>query len=365
MVDEQRDSLAHGGGLHTLVELPERYSCAQLGLAIGLTVGPAQQYLSHFIYHARAMLQHYEPPVGWTQWKTFIRETRNLESFRSGLTSRMQQGAVTGALSIASQVAVLRQFNSGWSANFGGFEYSFYRKLATIMASAIVSSPTGVLVDMVTRAYYADKTFPKELQKGYKNWLDAFKRIPFEEGPYYLFKNTFPLYIKHIIGPFTAFFCFDFLIDKVSVLWRTTNMPVLPLILSCALFGTYLGAVFTYPFAVTAREMVDLWPKKSSEAFGGNYRKAAVYIWFHQNILIFYPGFFKRYFWHIAPQYSLPYAGGSSPSSWLRSWASSNTGESTSSTVLLTTPRRTALFDRLQINNYVSLGRLLFPGVAH
>jgi hypothetical protein len=48
--------------------------------------------------------------------------------------------------------------------------------------------------------------------------------------------------------------------------------------------------------------MVDLWPTKGADPFGGNYRKAAVYIWFHQNILGFYPGFFKRYFWHIAPQ---------------------------------------------------------------
>ena len=91
------------------------------GLMIGLIVGPAQQYLSHFIYHARAMLQHYEPPVGYNQWATFIRETRHLESFTSGLKSRMQLGVATGALSITSQVAVLRQFNSGWSANFGGF----------------------------------------------------------------------------------------------------------------------------------------------------------------------------------------------------------------------------------------------------
>lgn len=292
------------------------------------------------------MLQHYEPPVGWNQWTTFIRETRNLESFRNGLASRMQLGVATGALSIAAQVAALRQLNSGWSANFGGFEYSYYRKLATIFAAAVVSSPTGVLLDMTTRAYYSDKTFPKELQKGYKNWLDAFKRIPFEEGPYYLFKNTFPLYVKHIFGPFTAFFCFDFLIDKVSVLWRTTNMPVLPLVLSCALFGTYLGAVFTYPFAVTAREMVDLWPKKGGDPFGGNYRKAAVYTWFHQNILGFYPGFFKRYFWHIAPQYPFPDAGGSSRSSSLKNWVSSNTGGSTSSTAPPITPRKTVSYDR-------------------
>ncbi len=157
---------------------------------------------------------------------------------------------------------------------------------------------------MTTRAYYSDKTFPKELQKGYKSWLDAFKRIPFEEGPYYLFKNTFPLYIKHIMGPFSAFFCFDFLIDKFSVLWRASNMPVTPIVACCAIFSTYVGAAFTYPFAVSVREMVDLWPRVDGrDYFANNYRKASIYMWLHQNILGFYPGFFKKYFWHIAPQY--------------------------------------------------------------
>lgn len=160
------------------------------------------------------------------------------------------------------------------------------------------------MMDMASRAYYADKTFPKELQKGYKNFLDAFKRIPFEEGPYYLFKNTFPFFMKHSLGPFTAFYCYDWMIDKCSILWRVAGMPVLPVVLFCASFGTYLGAVFSYPFAHTSREMVDFWPKKNGiDPFGGNYRKASVYIAMSQNILAFYPGFFKNYFWHIAPQY--------------------------------------------------------------
>jgi hypothetical protein len=210
-----------------------------------------------------------------------------------------------------------------------------------------LSSPFGVAIDMATRAYYADKTFPKELQKGYKSFLDCFKRIPFEEGPYYLFKNSFPLFIKHSFGPFTAFFCYDWLIDKASVLWRATTFPVLPLSLLCAAFGTYFGAVFTYPFAHAVREMVDIWPKKGVDPFGGNYRKASIYMWFHQTLLSFYPGFFKNYFWHIAPQYALWDLGGSSRSCWRRSWAFSNTGESTSSTGLPTTPPKTVSCDLL------------------
>jgi len=126
------------------------------------------------------MLQHYEPPTNYTEWTSFIKHTRNLESFREGFKSRMQLGALTGLFSIAPQLALLRQFNSGWSSNFGGVEYSYYRKIPTFGAAAVLTAPLGAMMDMVQRAYYSDKTFPKELQKGYKSALDAFKRIPFE-----------------------------------------------------------------------------------------------------------------------------------------------------------------------------------------
>jgi hypothetical protein len=33
---------------------------------------------------------------------------------------------------------------------------------------------------MTDRAFRADKTFPVELQKGYKSWFDALRRIPLE-----------------------------------------------------------------------------------------------------------------------------------------------------------------------------------------
>ena len=320
-----------------------------------------QQYLNHFVNHATAMFKHYEPPVGYSQWKTFLRETCNLESFRNGLKSRMQLGALTGALSIAPQLAVMRTFNSGWSANFGGVEYSYYRKIPTFLAAAAVTAPLGVMMDMVSRAYYSDKTFPKELQKGYKSILDAFKRIPFEEGPYYLFKNTFPLFIKHSIGPFTAFYCYDFMIDKLSILWRVGNMPVLPIVLACATFGTYLAAAFTYPFAHTAREMVDIWPKKDGiDYFGGNYRKAAVYIWFNQNILNFYPGFFKNYFWKIAPQYISFNSDGSSQSSWQKRWVCSNTGVLTSLQEQLITLPKTVSYDLFPITTKIQKKSLNF-----
>jgi solute carrier family 25 oxoglutarate transporter 11 len=112
------------------------------------------------------------------------------------------------------------------------------------------------------------------------------------------------LYAKHILGPFTSFYSYDWLKDKLSVLWRISNTPSQPVQVFCAAVATYLGAVFTYPFAHVAREMVDFWPKKNGiDPFDNNYRKAAVWLWFGPTWNLGFPGLFKIYFWNVAPLY--------------------------------------------------------------
>ena len=57
----------------------------------------------------------------------------------------VRQLAIYGAfVDIGLKIASFRQFNSGWQANFGGFEYSFYRKVPSILFSFVVASPFAV-----------------------------------------------------------------------------------------------------------------------------------------------------------------------------------------------------------------------------
>lgn len=131
-------------------------------------------------------------------------------------------------------------------------------------------------------AYYGDKTFPKELQKGYKSYFNALRRIPFEEGPYYLFKNTFPFLMRNYLHTLTLFFSYDYLIDKLgTITFRLSDTwPANLTKFLCASLSTYLACVFSYPFACTIREMVDMWPKEKGGVctFKGNYRTAAVWV---------------------------------------------------------------------------------------
>lgn len=269
---------------------------------IGLVTTYLQESLSNFIRNSKLLAKYYEPPTTVTQARTWFNAVTNLESFNKGRVDARQLTLYGAFFDIGLKLAVLRQFNSGWQSNFGGFEYSFYRKIPTFYAAFVVTSPFGVIGDMVQRAYVADRTFPSELQKGYTSFFNALRRIPFEEGPYYLFRNTFPLFMKHSFGPFTAFYSYDWLVDKLSVIWRTSNTPMWPVKWWCAGFSAWLGAVFSYPFVHAVKDMVDLWPKKNGvDLWKGSYRKAAVTLWYGPSWNIGFAGLFKRYFWHVFP----------------------------------------------------------------
>ena len=78
---------------------------------------------------------------------------------------------------------------------------------------------TGVPFEIARRAYYADKTWPVELRKGYTSPTNALLRIPFEEGPYYLFKGGFPL-VAHAWIFWTSWFTiYSFMKNKLYFMW--------------------------------------------------------------------------------------------------------------------------------------------------
>jgi solute carrier family 25 oxoglutarate transporter 11 len=60
---------------------------------------------------------------------------------------------------------VIRYLNNGWQKPFGSFEFLFMRKIPTSMLAALVSAPVSVPFELARIAYYADKTYPKELQR--------------------------------------------------------------------------------------------------------------------------------------------------------------------------------------------------------
>jgi hypothetical protein len=257
-----------------------------------------------FTENAKLLLKHYEWPKGLNQYRIFFRETLKMDNFRLGLKNRLQYALVLGSTDIAARLATFRYVNAGWNRTFGTVEVNFYRKIPPTLFAALASCWVSVPFEMAKLAYYADKTFPEDLRKGYKSYLNALRRIPFEEGPYYLFKNSFPFMARNFFQTGTLFYTYDFLKDKLGTVTNTaSDYPYSLTKAIVAGFATYLACVFSYPWAVTIREMVDLWPKEKGGhcTFNNNYRQAAVWLWYHDFGSNYFPGFFHNYFWRQAP----------------------------------------------------------------
>lgn len=134
--------------------------------------------------------------------------------------------------------------------------------MASTITVALLTAPLSIPFEVARMAYYGDKTFPKEIRKNYSSYFNALIRIPFEEGPYYFYKNSFPFFMRNFFCTLTSFYTYDWLKDKFSFTHRVGQVPVLPFKLINAGFSTWLALIFAYPFAVTIREMVDFWPKE-------------------------------------------------------------------------------------------------------
>jgi solute carrier family 25 oxoglutarate transporter 11 len=120
-----------------------------------------------------------------------------MDNFKLALKTRSQYAVSIGLGDIAVRIATYRWLMNGWQRYFGGFESNHIRKIPGAVLSALLTSPFSVPLEIARMTYYADKTFPKELQRGYTSYFNALFRIPFEEGPYWLFKNSFPFIARN------------------------------------------------------------------------------------------------------------------------------------------------------------------------
>jgi len=133
------------------------------------------------------------------------------------------------------------------------------------------------------RAYYGDKTWPLELRKGYTSPINALLRIPFEEGPYYLFKGGLP-HVAHQWIFWTGYFTFySWMKNKSFFMWLYNDFSYNFMKGINMGFSFLLSSIMAYPF-LFVREMVDIWPKERGGhcTWNNNYRQGMK--WFIENI---------------------------------------------------------------------------------
>lgn len=128
--------------------------------------------------------------------------------------------------------------------------------------------------DNAGRAYYADKTWPQELRRNYTSPTQALFRIPFEEGPYYLFRGALPVVANQWMFWVTYLTLYTWLKDKSYYMWVYNDFGYDYIKALNMGFSFAVGASVAYPFYYI-REMVDIWPKERGGhcTFNNNYRK--------------------------------------------------------------------------------------------
>jgi hypothetical protein len=169
------------------------------------------------------------------------------------------------------------------------------------MLATIPTCYTGVPFENARRAYYADRSWPLELRKGYTSPVNALLRIPFEQGPLYLFKGGMPLAVNAYLFWCTYFTTYSFCKNKFFFLWTYNDYSYNYIKSGMMGISFFLASVIAYP-AYHVREMVDLWPKERGGhcTWNNSYRECMKWMIVNvdeqfYNYLAGYSGWLKRY----------------------------------------------------------------------
>jgi hypothetical protein len=150
----------------------------------------------HFATSVKMLNGYYEWPKTRTERNIFFREVFRLPNFWKDLYKKMSFSFVYFGAHVGTKMMAWRYIYGGTSSPV---EYADWNAFKTLLCSQIAFIPTCVTAvpfEMASRAYYADKTWPVELRRGYTSPLNALLRIPFEEGPTYLFKGGAPIMLR-------------------------------------------------------------------------------------------------------------------------------------------------------------------------
>ena len=203
-------------------------------------------------------------------------------------------GLVAGAGDTAIKLSV-------WQSVFGGTwspqDFPDSNSYKPFICGVLAFLPTSFLTvpfENARRAYYADKTWPIELRRNYTSATQALMRIPFEEGPSYLFKGAFPLALNQFMY-WTMFVTnYIWMKNKLYLFWTYNDFSYewCKFIFMC--IAHTAASIVAYP-AYFTREMVDIWPKERGGfcTWNNNYRQC--FKWMVTNMDMQFYNYFRGF----------------------------------------------------------------------
>jgi len=169
-----------------------------------------------------------------------------------------------------------------------------FKHLVCALFAVIPTCYTGVPFENARRAYYADRSWPIELRRGYSSPLNALLRIPFEEGPYYLFKGGYPLAISAFIFWTSYFTFYSWAKNKFFFLWLYQDFNYDYIKFGMSSISFFAASLMSYP-SYYIRTMVDIWPKERGGhcTWKNNYKECLK--WMVENVDILYYNYLPGY----------------------------------------------------------------------
>jgi hypothetical protein len=101
---------------------------------------------------------------------------------------------VTGVGDVGLKLAAWQYVYGGTTSPNDYADMNSFKHFLCAIEALVPVCMLGVPFENARRAYFADKTWPVELRRGYTSPTNALLRIPFEEGVGYLFKGGFPIW---------------------------------------------------------------------------------------------------------------------------------------------------------------------------
>lgn len=162
----------------------------------------------------------YEYPKNSLQWSIYIREIFKNPGFFKELFKVLTYGAFQHSLDAGLKLAIFHYtFGGTWSpvkyTDFNGFKPLFMGYL-----TGFLTGWTSYPLAVARKAYYADLSWPAEVRKGYRSPFHALLKIPFSEGPMFLFRGGLLHWMGNTFGAGPLFFIYIFFMDKFKYLYE-------------------------------------------------------------------------------------------------------------------------------------------------
>lgn len=203
----------------------------------------------------------YEFPKNSQQWSIYLREIPRTQNFYRELFKKISFGCVQHTLDAGFKVAMFHYFFGGTWSPLSYTDGNSIKYLLVSMITGFATAWTNYPLSVARKAYYADLTWPENLRKGYRSPLHALLKIPFSEGPLYLFRGGLLPYLGNSLGYGWILYSFIWLKDKFFFLWKYNEVNYSWCKFWILNFSFAISVMGSQPF-FTLKEIMDKLPKE-------------------------------------------------------------------------------------------------------